>query len=120
VPHGSRIYNQDVLLRTILLEDATVNEVETLPAPILPVPPPLGKWEQEYRAFLRLLPQLLQTHRGQFVAIHEGRVVDSDSDEMALARRAIATIGPIPIHIDRVAEQPPPVERITHRAEIVS
>ncbi len=44
--------------------------------------PPRTKWEREYRAFHRLLPQLLATQRGQFVAIHEERVIDSDADEL--------------------------------------
>ena len=38
--------------------------------------PELSKGEREYQAFLRLLPELLPTRGGQFVAIHQGRVVE--------------------------------------------
>src|SRR5437870_1003608 len=103
----------------MLFWERAMNEVETLPAPVLPPPSPPSKWEKEYRAFLRLLPQLLQKQRGQYVAIHNGQVVDSDDDEIALALRVIAKVGPVPVHIDRVVERPPIPERITHRNEIV-
>jgi len=33
--------------------------------------PPLTKFERERRAFYRLLPEQLNTHRGQYVAIHD-------------------------------------------------
>jgi hypothetical protein len=91
-----------------------MSEQEPFAAPTLdtPVLPPRSKWEREYRAFLRLLPQLLATHRGQFVAIHEGQVVDSDDDEITLALRVYAKYGYIQLHIGRVVEQPSPPARI--------
>jgi hypothetical protein len=77
----------------------------------LPEPLPLPKGERERRAFLRLLPQLLKTHYGQFVAIHNGQVVDRGADDIALIRRVHARIGYVPIHVARVVENPA-VERI--------
>jgi hypothetical protein len=74
-------------------------------------PPPRTKWEREYRAFLRLLPQLLATERGKFVAIHEERVVDSDRDEMALITRVLAKVGNVDIHVGLVSDLPEPVYR---------
>jgi hypothetical protein len=98
-----------------------MSEQDTFAAPTFDstVPPPRSKWEREYRAFLQLLPQLLATHRGQFVAIHEGQVVDSDDDEIALALRVYAKYGYIQLHIGRVVEQPPPLARIP-RYQILS
>jgi hypothetical protein len=67
----------------------------TTPPPIdvvVPVPLP-DKGEREYQAFLRLLPQLLEKHRGQYVAIHEEQVVDSDTDDIALVQLVHARIG---------------------------
>jgi hypothetical protein len=78
--------------------------------------PQLSKGEREHRAFLRLLPKLLATHRGQYVAIHEGQVVDSDADDIALIQRVHARIGYLPIHVGLVVE-PRPVERIPHYRE---
>jgi len=78
--------------------------------------PQLGKGEREYHAFLRLLPKLLATHGGQYVAIHEGRMVDSDADDIALVQRVHARVGYVPIHVGLVVE-PRPVERIPHYRE---
>jgi hypothetical protein len=61
--------------------------------------------QPEREAFQRLLPELLKTRPGQFVAIHDGRVVDSDSDEVALASRVIAQQYD-PVYIQEVREAP--------------
>src|SRR5207253_8981762 len=74
-------------------------------------PPPRNKWEHEYRAFRRLLPQLLLTECGKYVAIHEDRVIDSDPDEMALIACVLARIGNVDIHVGLVTDQPEPVYR---------
>ena len=66
-----------------------------------------GKGEREYRAFLRLLPQLLVSHRGQYVAVHEGQVVDCDADDIILVQRVHARFGYVPICVGLVADQPP-------------
>jgi hypothetical protein len=78
---------------------------------VLPSPPE-NKWRREYRAFLRMLPGLLPTYRGKYVAVHNGQVVDSDDDEIALALRIYRQHGYVPIHIGLVTDEPPRVERI--------
>ena len=75
--------------------------------------PELPKGEREYQAFLRLLPELLPRYRGKFVAIHDGQVVDSDTDDIALVQRVHARVGYVPIHVGLVTDQPP-VARIPH------
>src|SRR5215213_6977425 len=84
----------------------------TLPAPTA------NKWEREFQAFRRLLPQLLQTHRGQFVVIHEGNVVDAGTDDLALALRFFARYGNVPVHVGLVTDEPEPVARIPHYREL--
>ena len=92
-----------------------MSEPITYPAPVLEFPPPpQSKWEREYRAFLQMLPQLLQTHRGQFVAVHDGQVVGSGEDKVALALGCYAKYGYVPIYVGLVAERPLPPERIPH------
>lgn len=44
-------------------------------------------WMQGRRDFLKLLPQLRETHLGLWVAVIDGQVVDNDEDEVALRGR---------------------------------
>ena len=67
-------------------------------------------FERERAAFLRLKPQLMETHRGLWVAIVGGQVVDSDSDSRTLAKRVYAKFGYIPVYIQLVSEELPSVE----------
>jgi hypothetical protein len=64
-------------------------------------------WEKERAAFYRLKPQLLQTHKGLYIAIHGGQVVDADADERSLAIRFFEKHGQVPVYIGLVSEQPP-------------
>ena len=83
------------------------SDFEILPAPVLtPRPSKNEKWEREHAAFLELLPDLLQTHRGKFVAVHEGHVVDSGDDKIALALRVYEKYGYIPIYVGQVTVAP--------------
>jgi len=67
----------------------------------------LATLERERAAFLHLKDQLLRTHRGKFVAILNGEVVDVDEDDKALTRRVYAEYGYAPIYIDEVVEEQP-------------
>ena len=78
----------------------------------LSVPEP-SKGEREYRAFLHLLPELLATHEGKFVAVHKGEVVDSDTDDVALILRVQAKFGYVPLYVGLVTQQQP-IVRIPH------
>lgn len=91
-----------------------MDDVKIHEAPILDVPSPAtdNKFRREQQAFHRLLPALLQTHRGQYVAVHSEQVVDSGPDNVALAMRAYAKFGYVPIYVDLVAEHPLPPVRI--------
>jgi hypothetical protein len=83
-----------------------MNETDVLPAPQIDWPPPETKWDRERRAFHRMLPSLLQTHRGKFVAIHEEQVVDSGDDEVALGLRVYGRFGYVPIYVGLATDQP--------------
>jgi hypothetical protein len=84
---------------------------ETLPAPDL-LERQEDKWRREQRAFHHLLPELLRTHSDRFVAIHEGRLVESGDDKLDVARRAYERFGYIPIFISRVVAGPATLVRV--------
>jgi hypothetical protein len=93
----------------------STSEAAILPAPNVDWRPAIrDKWESEFDAFQRLLPQLLESHRGEYVVIHEGRVVDNGQDDLALALRFFAEHGNVPIHVGFVTDEPEPVTRIPH------
>lgn len=96
-----------------------MNQPSTFPASVVELTPPLHtKWDREHQAFQQLLPQLLLTHHGQYVAIHEGQVVESGDDKLAVALRVLARIGNVAIHVGLVAEEPEPICRSGVRREI--
>lgn len=87
--------------------------IETLPAPELCFAAPIDdKWRRERQAFDRMLPDLLATHRDQFVAIHRGQVVASGPDKIAVALQAYREHGQIPIYVGLVSDQPPSPARL--------
>jgi Family of unknown function (DUF5678) len=72
--------------------------------------PPRSKFEQERAAFYRLLPNLLSTHRGQYVAIHDEQVVESGSDRTEVVSRTLDRVR-ADIYVGLVTEEPQPVAR---------
>lgn len=96
-----------------------MNDPLALPAPNIELPiPPRSKWECEYQAFLRLLPQLLTTQKGRYVAIHDRQVIDSGDDKLALALHVLAKVGNVAIHVGLVTEESQPVFRSGVRREV--
>ena len=94
-----------------------MSEIAAQPALAVDLPEPdVSKGQREYRAFVRLLPELLATHRDQYVAIHNEHVIDSDPDDVALILRVQAKIGYVPIHVGLVTDTQPLV-RIPHYHE---
>ena len=94
------------------MSDTAVHSTFEVQLPSLPQ----SKGEREHQAFLRLLPELLKTHHGKYVAIHDGAVVDFDSDDIALVQRVHAKVGYVAIHVGLVVE-PQPVMRVPHYRE---
>lgn len=95
-----------------------MNEYTVALPPLGAEPPTLTKWEREYSAFLRLLPELLKTHRGQYAAVHDGQVVATGPDQIALALDVWGRVGYVPIHVGLVTDEPSPPERLPHYREL--
>jgi hypothetical protein len=88
-----------------------MNDVDTIPAPTIPIPRK-SKLNEEQEAYRRLLPDLLKTHRDLYVAIHEGQVVESGPDKLAVAATAYSRFGYLPILVTLVTDAPPNVVHI--------
>jgi hypothetical protein len=74
---------------------------------ILKEAPDLGtgneEWEENRRAFWRMHSQLLaQGYEGKWVAVYQGKVVDSDVDRKALIKRVFAKYGFVPAYFQIV------------------
>ena len=72
---------------------------------------PPSKFERERRAFFRLLPGLLATHPGQYVAIHDEQVVDSGPDQLEVALRVQRRVGAVAIYVHLVSDEARPMCR---------
>jgi hypothetical protein len=66
---------------------------------------------EEYDAFQRLLPDLLRTHRGQHVAVHQGRIVATGPDRLEVVRQARQMCGNVPLYAALVTDEPQPISR---------
>ena len=66
---------------------------------------PMTKFDREKAAFDRLLPDLLATHRGQYVAIHEEVVVDSGPDQVEVALRVLRRVGNVALYVHLVSDE---------------
>ena len=94
-------------------EEEIMSEVIEYPAPDLDFSSrPETPYERERRAFCELLPELLQTHFGQYVVIHDGKVVASGSDRVAVALEAYSRVGYVPLYLGHVTDEPPRPARI--------
>jgi PHD/YefM family antitoxin component YafN of YafNO toxin-antitoxin module len=76
------------------------------PSPPEPQDEKLRTFYEDKEMFQRLLSELLKTHKGKFVAVFHGQIVDVDSDLGTLARRVYKKYGYQPIYMDEVLEEP--------------
>jgi hypothetical protein len=90
-----------------------MSDPTTLPAPDLGLKDAAyDSWEEQRRAFFRLLPALLATHRGQYVAVHEGCVIADGPDQVEVAKQAYTRVGYAPVYVGLVTDEPPRPVRI--------
>lgn len=94
---------------TIAFLEPLLALVGTLATRSTPLPPELRRDLEQMRervAFLRLLPSLAQTHFGQYVAFHDGELVDADPSQRALVRRCVERFGDTSLYVVFVGPVP--------------
>jgi len=69
------------------------------------------KLAAESDAFEKMHSALLKEHPGEYVAVHERQVVDSDSNFETIFMRVQSRFGQIPVLIRQVTESPAPEYR---------
>ena len=74
----------------------------------------LEAFERERQAFERLKPELLHTHRGQWVAIYRGEVVEAGQDRSQVLDSVYDRFGYVPVYVQQVEERPR-VYKLPHR-----
>jgi len=85
-----------------------MSSLSILPAPNIETGnAPESPWERERRAFHQLLPSLLAAHSGQYVAVHEGKVIASGRDRVEVAMEAYERVGYVSLFVGMVAEALP-------------
>ena len=66
------------------------------------------KLQSEMDAFQAQLPALLISYPDQYVAIHEGQVIDHDADLRTLYSRVYAKMGSVPVLMQKITAIPTP------------
>jgi hypothetical protein len=66
----------------------------------------LKKMRHETVAFQQMLPDLLNQYDGEYVAVHQGEVIDHDVDLRALHLRVFEALGHAAVLLKKVAAQP--------------
>jgi hypothetical protein len=90
-----------------------MSEAVTFEVTLPDEPPPANdKFRREQWAFYCMLGDLLKTHRGQHVAVHDKRVIATGADPLEVTRQAYALVGNVPLCVGHVTDEPPPVVRL--------
>ena len=70
------------------------------------------RYAAEREAYLRMLPELLETKNGKYVAVMDGKVVDEDENGRTLTNRVYGGLEQMrPVFIHRVGDPIPPTEK---------
>lgn len=91
--------------------------VQTPVDPFAPLPGISEKAQRERAAFYRLLPELLKTHRGKVVAIHDEKVLVAGDERRPVLDAARKLVGYVDLHVASVLEKEP-VERLVGFREL--
>lgn len=70
------------------------------------------KFLRERTAFKELLASLLPEYDGKFVAVHDGRMVDSGDNQIEVVHRCHEWFGYIPVDVGKVSSVPTPPARM--------
>jgi hypothetical protein len=64
------------------------------------------KINAEYQAFEQQKAALLDRYRGEYVAMHQGQIIDHGPNLRELHLRVFARLGDVPVLLKRVTDEP--------------
>jgi hypothetical protein len=88
-----------------------INEALAEAFPAVHINPRRHIMEREQEAFKAMLPELLKKYESQYVAVHNGQVVDHDTDKINLVTRIEQSLPNEVVLIKQVTSKP---DRIIH------
>lgn len=95
-----------MLIRQLAAISPSLGLAEAPTSPRRELPKGLAIFQREKRAFERLKPELLKTHRGQYVVIRGEKAVMFGRNKTKLAEQAYEKFGYGPLYIGLVEEEP--------------
>lgn len=104
-----------MLIRQLAAISPSLALAEAPTSPRRELPKGLVIFQREKRAFERLKPELLRTHRGQYVVIQGEKAVMFGHNKAELAKQAYEKFGYGPLYIGLVEEEPEVVHFATPR-----
>ncbi len=83
------VYSQAKRLAASTKQDVSEILLETITRSLFPFPtnPNRDKMQKEVEAYKALHPELIGKYFGQYVAVYQGKLVDHDTDALALLKR---------------------------------
>jgi len=60
--------------------------------------------EEEFRAYRKMLPKLLQRYENEYVAIYRGKLLGHHADDRELARRTFKKVGHVAFLLTKVSK----------------
>jgi Family of unknown function (DUF5678) len=88
-----------------------INEALAEAFPTVHINPQRQVMEREQEAFKTMLPELLKNYEFQYVAVHNGQVVDHDNDKINLVARIEQSFPEKVVLIKQVTSKP---DRVIH------
>ncbi len=102
--HGPIFIEKDGEAAAVVLSIERYRELIGETRPELWIEQQLARLQPEMAAYRQMLPELLQEHRGEWVAVHHGQIV-ALAPERSEVIRLVQERHDDPVYIDRVQEQ---------------
>lgn len=102
--HGPIFIEKDGEAEAVVLSIERYRELIGAAQPERWIEQQLARLQPEMNAYQQMLPELLKTHRGEWVAVHHGQIIALNPDRAEVIR-LVQERHSDPVYIDRIQEQ---------------